>query len=288
MGVADHYLGGSKGQGTDWIERRVAPQLFPNCAANVVEHRGDEAGPLERLAQLPGPLRGGAVGFAEQEAVAGGMSNDAGLANLERCIGDAADNSLRADATPQDAAWIDTFYPPALPRGRVFVEVPPGNAVLCRDHSGVVLEQGRHLFGDGRQGLGLEGHDDEVLGAEFGRVVGAHRARRPGFAINVEAQPVGTHRRQVWAAGNQGHLGARKRQLNPQVTTDGPGTIDTDFQRLALIVVNDSVYSGFALNRSFGARRGDFCVIVTNHRLQDFFGMLTQERRSVDLGRRVR
>jgi hypothetical protein len=82
------------------------------------------------------------------------------------------------------------------------MEAPPGNTVLCRNHGGVVLEQRRHLFGGGGQGLGLERHDDKVLGADLGRVVCAERTRGPGLAANAKAQSICSHRLQVAAAGD--------------------------------------------------------------------------------------
>ena len=147
------------------------------------------------------------------------------------------------------------------------MEAPPGNTVLCRNHGGVVLEQRRHLFGDGGQGLGLERHDDKVLGADLGRIIGAPGSRGQGLAANTQAQPVGAHRVEVGAAGNQGHLGIGERQLDTQDSLRWPQRHRYNFSPLR-----------YRLNRSLGPRRRDFGVIVADHCLQDFIRMLTQQR----------
>src|SRR5262249_58207444 len=84
---------GRAGQGADWIEGDVAPELDPDLGSDVGLDRSPEAGGDESTAQGFHASRTAAIGLAEHEAVTGDMPDHAGLGHLGCRINDTADHT---------------------------------------------------------------------------------------------------------------------------------------------------------------------------------------------------
>src|SRR5687768_4368998 len=102
------------------------------------------------------------------------MEDDAGLSDLAGRIDDAADDTVGANSLPDAATGVDRFQAALLPLARQAVEVPPWDAVLGCDDSGLSPKQRLDGIQGGRDGVGLEREDDVVLGA--GLFAGLHRS----------------------------------------------------------------------------------------------------------------
>ena len=72
--------------------------------------------------------------LGEREAVALDVTNDAGSLDLRRRIDDAGDDAVDRQIVGDDAAGIDALEAHAFMRAAMAEKIPPGNAVLRRQH----------------------------------------------------------------------------------------------------------------------------------------------------------
>ena len=142
-GIADDLCEGSAGQGGDRVEGQVPPQLHPDVAPDVAADRGPEAGGDQRFGEAGDAIAAFPRRLAERKAVALDMADHAGRFDLGRRIDDAADDAGRIEARPDRAAGVDRLEAGPRERPAVTKEVPPGHAVLRRDHGRLRPEQRR-------------------------------------------------------------------------------------------------------------------------------------------------
>ena len=76
---------------------------------------------------------------------------------------------------PEQPIGIQSLEMGSVQRPAVGMEVPPGDAVHDEEHQAVLVEQGRDVLGDGRQGRGLDRDDDDVLRFQVLDFVGGER-----------------------------------------------------------------------------------------------------------------
>ena len=75
----------------------------------------------------------------------------------------------------------------------------------------------------------LQADDDEILRAEFDRIVGAARLHDVLFVTDQQLQAVGLHRFKVCTAGDETDVGSHPSELDAEIAADGTGTVDADF-----------------------------------------------------------
>jgi len=218
------------GQRADRIEAEVAPQLQPDFRADIRQDGRLEAGVAEALRQGAHALGVGAVDLAERKAVAFDHADHARRVELGGRVDDAAERTLDRQAGRDNAAGVHRLDAAAFIGSAVLVEVPPGNAVLRRDHQGVRPDQ-RHQVGYHRGDLvRLHAQDHHVLHAEVGHAVAGCQARHFPAAVGLdECHAVGAHRLQVGAADHHAYLFADAGQTHGQIAADGAGAGHTDF-----------------------------------------------------------
>ena len=122
------------GERADRIEGEIAPELHPDFGADVAQDRRLEARARKELGERrdAGALR--AVDFGQRQAMALDMADDARAFDLRRLIAYAGDDGVDRQMAGDDAAGIDALEPMALVRAAVLEEIPPGDAVLGRQH----------------------------------------------------------------------------------------------------------------------------------------------------------
>ncbi len=233
-GVGRDFVQQPAGQRAHRVEGQIAPELHPDLVADGVGVGRLEAGPLQRFDQACEAGAVVAVGLAEGEAVAAAnMAHGARLDHLGSGKDHAADRALGPDLPPLHAAGVDGVETMPLPPPGQAVKIPPRDAVRSRDYRGIGAEQRRHRRRRGRQIMGLEGNEDEVLRPGGGGIVGAGRPGQTILAVDAQAQPAGPHGRQMRTAGDQRHLGPRERQPPTDIAADGAGAEDTNLHRRA-------------------------------------------------------
>lgn len=149
--------------------------------------------------------------------------------NLGRGVDDAADGARRPQFAPLSPARIDALQRRAFVGSAVLVEIPVGNAVHRGHNAGFLGKQRLHRIDDAGDGMRLQADDDEVLRAKFGGVVGAARTRHTFFVADQKLQSIRLHRGKMGAARDQADVGARARELNPEITADRTGAVNADF-----------------------------------------------------------
>src|SRR5690606_5188779 len=174
-----------------------------------------------------------AVGFlagrlTEAIAVAVGVLHDAWSNDLSGRIYGAADGALGADRLPLAPARVDAVKLQIGVLAFAAVGVPPGDAVLSRDHGGIRAEQRLHLLGDLPGLVRLESDDHVVLWAQVGRVLGRRHFRDLLFAINDQLKAVVLNRFQMRTASDQRNVDAGELQENTDMGADGARSVDTN------------------------------------------------------------
>ena len=98
--------------------------------------------------------------FADDDHVAVGhvVEDDAGLDDIVRRIGDAAEDALGGNGARQLAAGVEPLDLPG---------VPPRDAVLHEHHGGARPEERRARVGEGAEQVGLQRDEDEILPWDF-------------------------------------------------------------------------------------------------------------------------
>src|SRR4051812_31611484 len=111
------------------------------------------------------------------------------------------------------------------------IEIPIGDAVDRGDDARSRSEQRLHLIDHAGDRMGLEANDDEILRPKLGRVVGAAWVRHALLVADQQFHAVVAHRCEMWTARHQADVGARARQLHPEITADRARSVDTDLHR---------------------------------------------------------
>ena len=130
-----------------WVSAEIGlndrlPHAFSQISERIsVQHHGFQPGLDEDVVQFPDARGLLAVEFADREAVALDMVDDARRGRRRRRIDHAADQAFRVDMPGQDAGGIEAFQLVVVVLAAEPLEVPPGQAVLHRQHDGVGAEQ---------------------------------------------------------------------------------------------------------------------------------------------------
>jgi hypothetical protein len=75
----------------------------------------------------------------------------------------------------------------------------------------------------------LQANDDKILRPKLGGIVGAARPHHAFLIADQQFESVRAHRREMGPARDQTDVGARARQLDPEISTDRAGAVDADF-----------------------------------------------------------
>ncbi len=136
------------GERADGVEHHIAPELQPDLRAKVGRDRRLEAGASQGFGELLDAFRSGPVRFAQGEAVALGHLDHARRHQFAGRIDHRADDPLVLDVGGYDPVRIRRAHRATFVRAGELVEIPPGDAVLQRHHTGVRTQQpaegGRH------------------------------------------------------------------------------------------------------------------------------------------------
>jgi hypothetical protein len=110
------------------------------------------------------------------------------------------------------------------------MSVPPGDAVLGRDHNRAGPEQLGQLRGDGFDLVRLEGQDHDILCAGLTQAArGLDVARHMfGSVFLDQLQSVLADRLEMRTARDQGNVFTRECELGAHQAADGAGADDTD------------------------------------------------------------
>ncbi len=198
-----HLLEGRTGEDADRVERGIAQELEPDVVADLLPHGGLEPCGGQHLAQSPDPRRFRAVRLTDHEARALDVPDHAGLDDLAGRVDDAADGALRPEGLPDASAGVGGVQVPVAKRAGERVEIPPEDAVLCRDDGRLRPKERLQLVEYVRRGMGLERQDDVVLGTQGHGIVGAAYRHCPGPGVAEHGQATTAHGSQVWPAGHQ-------------------------------------------------------------------------------------
>src|ERR1700738_2284382 len=152
--------------------KQTLPQSLSQMFQRIVSRIG-ASNPAETrgIAQGHDALRGGAVGFADSEALEQAMFDYPGRHDLTGGIDDAADGALRSNRIPLRGAWIDALQMMAVSRAALLVEIPPGNAVHRCENGGARPEQRSERARAGVGLLRLQRADHDVLRTKLCGVV---------------------------------------------------------------------------------------------------------------------
>jgi hypothetical protein len=156
----------SVGQRTDGVEAHVAPQLRPDFGANVRHDRGLETGIRQGLRDGLNARRLLAIDFGERKAIALNELYHAGLGDLRCGIDDGSDHAFCRQMIGNHAAGVDAFDAAAFVLAAVAEKIPPGNAVLRRQHHRFIIEQCWQVAHDVSDLMRLHAEDHEILRAK--------------------------------------------------------------------------------------------------------------------------
>ena len=113
-----------------------------------------------------------AVRLAEADAVAFGVTDDAGLDDVGREVRERSDDAPRLDGRGDDAARIDALEAQPVELAAMALEIPPRDAVLRADDDGVRAEERRQLRRERGQAVRLHAENDDVGRADRGEIAG--------------------------------------------------------------------------------------------------------------------
>jgi len=134
-----------------------------------------------------------------------------------------------ASERPRDGATrIDALQMQPVEIARIVLEVPPRDAVLRADDSGLGPDERRELRCERRERVGLHAEDEDVWAAH---VLQVSCDLRPDFEVAVRAedpQALLLHRAQVRSTREQHHVGARLREARADEPADRAGPCDRD------------------------------------------------------------
>ena len=227
---------GRVGERADRVEGEVAPCLEPDFGADVVQHRGLEPGALQRPGQRRDPIGDGAVELPDRKPGPFDVTDAARCGDLGRGIRDAPDDSLRFDRARDRRARVEGVEHGAVERSAVALEVPPGDAVLSRQHDGLGTEQSGELAGDRSDLVRLDPEDHQVLGPTLPHVAGGGDVRGMNHraVVHRHLEPAASDRLEMATSGDQGDFLAGCGQPRAEQPTDGPCPYDTDLHGVTL------------------------------------------------------
>jgi hypothetical protein len=176
-----------------------------------------------RASQGHDAVRGGAVGFADGEALEQAMFDHPGCHDLAGGIDDTADGALGSNRVPLRGAGVDAFQMMAIEPAAFLVEIPPGNAIHRCQNGGARTEQRCERARAGVGLLRLQRADHHVLRAKRRGVVARRQVDRARLSLHDQLEPVAPNRRQMRTAGNGAHFMARQCELPRHVTADRAG-----------------------------------------------------------------
>ena len=206
------------GQRADRVEAEIAPKLCPDFAAHVADDRRLEARLRESLRHAKNPFAFRTVKLGEREAIAFDVTNDARPLNFRRRIDDARDDSLDRQIVGDDAAGIDALQANALMGSAMAEKIPPGNAVLRRQHHRLRAHDGGQLAHDGGDLMGLHAEDDQVLLAGVGDAVRSLDARDDLAAVLDQNETILNDARKMSAPRDHADVLAGMGELRRQQT----------------------------------------------------------------------
>jgi hypothetical protein len=185
---------------------------------------------LNERFELLHPFRFRTVKLADGEAVALDMVNDPRHLDGGRRIGDTADDLVAVYVFAQDFARIEGFQLLAFKFAVVFMEIPPGDAVLHGDDHGVVADQRWHLARHLIEMMRLDRQEDDVLGADLADLVGDPDLGHVfGTIFPNELEAVLPDRLQLRSAGDNRDVLTGKPELDGQHSADGASTDNANF-----------------------------------------------------------
>ncbi|MEY9261681.1 hypothetical protein ABIF23_001076 [Bradyrhizobium elkanii] len=216
------------GEGADWIETDVAPQLEPNLVTDAVEDGRFHARGREQLGKFLDVGCDLAGGLAQRKVVAVDVADHAGRLNFGGGVNHAADGAFGTQLVPLPTARIDALERRSLVPTTMLVEIPIGNAVDGGDDAGPIAQQRSHRLDDAGDRMRLEANDDVILLAEFGGAVGTTRMHDALLVADQELQAVLPHCGEMRAACDQADIGASAHQFDTEIAADRTGAVDAD------------------------------------------------------------
>jgi hypothetical protein len=125
-----------------------------------------------------------------------------------------------AERIPQPPTWIYRFEMVSFKGTPAFVEVPPWNAIYCRDNRGIVQQQ-REKLRSARIGLMcLQRTDHDVLSTKFFWLITRLNPGDLRVAVGQQFQTVLLDRPKMCAACNGSNVMSCQRQFHREITTN--------------------------------------------------------------------
>src|SRR5262245_49388726 len=131
----------------DRIERDVAHQLHPHVVPDVRADWTPETGFDESVGDAPEPFALRSVRLANCEARPFDVFDDSRLRDDRRRIDHTPDRARRVKMAADHAARINRLQTRPLPGAAVTIEIPPGDAVLRADNTGLRPQKRRQARG---------------------------------------------------------------------------------------------------------------------------------------------
>ena len=156
------------------------------------------------------------VRLANREAVALDHLHHARRDQFGGRIDHGADDPLRADIGGNLAVRVRRRDGPAFERTGKLMEIPPGQAVLERDHGGAGVEEARQVLGNRRHLMGLERQQHEIVGAGLADGSGGAGNLALRAVLLDEREAVLPDRLKVGPPRDERNLLARQRQPRPK------------------------------------------------------------------------
>src|SRR5579871_1696157 len=213
VGRGAHYRGNG-------IHRHIAPELIPDIAPHVLTLYDFDAGAGENLGQTANAIRLVALGFAQDQRVAGMAYDAAGRGEIGRSVHHATDDLAEGDRARDAAVRIDRLKGRRRQRTTAFEEEPPGHAVHRRYYDRLRPDHRLERSYGAGEGRALHGDDQNVLRPKFGRAVACARARRDLRAVALNDPVAGAQRLQRRATRQHAHLVAGTCQGDPDPPAD--------------------------------------------------------------------
>ena len=208
----------------DRVESEHPHSLEPDLRPDVLEDIRLVSGSLEDVRDFVGPLSFGPVQLADWKPIAIQVPDHARSLDLRSRVGDATEDSLGLDVRCQAAVGIQAVEAPAVQLAAVPLEVPPGEAVLDREHDRVRSVERPHVLHDIRYHLRLHGQDDQIVLPRLLEAVGRPEVADDALLAVVRShlEAVAADRVEVLAHIDERHLLAREREVGAHESANGP------------------------------------------------------------------
>ncbi len=205
------------------------PRSFnQNLIPEIAFDRSLEPCTTKRCRDQAAPLALGAVRLPKRKPRALVMQYDARPYDRRRAIDDAAYGRIGWEGPGDYRARVDGFDDHTVEGTAVFLEVPPGNAVLGRDKCGPGPKQLPETGRDLRQGVRLQTDENDVCAFDNPPVVRHRRPRLEVAALRHYPYPVLAHLVQVLTSGDQRHVGAAAMESGANEGADGTRAEDDE------------------------------------------------------------